>query len=377
MFTFARHTLLAAALLIGSTVSAFAQIDLNAAAYIIGNPQSGRIMLEKNADVSLEPASLAKMMTLYLLFERLKSGEINLEQEMSISERAWRKGGSKMFLEVGKTAAVKDLIQGVAVSSGNDACIVIAENIAGSEEGFVDLMNKKAEKLGMTNTKFTNASGWPDPDQKTTARDIYTLASRLMMDFPDYYHYFSQTSFTYSGIRQFNRNRLLERNLGVDGMKTGHTESAGYHLAASAERKNIRLVSVVMGTDSMSAREEETLKGLSWVYSQYNIRTVLRQGEEVSTAKVWLGEAANIPVVAGDGLELLLANNERQAIKAEAVFEEPLEAPLQKGQEVGKIVVTAPGFAGEMTVPLLAGADVAEKSLTGRFADRLRHAMGI
>lgn len=377
MLTFARRALLTAVFLVGSATSAFAQVELSATSYIIGNPASGRVLLEKNADMQVEPASLAKMMTLYLLFERLKSGEISLEQEMSISERAWRKGGSKMFLEVGKTAAVKDLILGITVASGNDACIVVAENVAGSEEGFVDMMNDKAKKLGMTGTKFTNASGWPDPDQRTTARDMYTLSSRLMADFPEYYSNFSQTSFTYNGIRQFNRNRLLERNLGVDGMKTGHVESAGFHLAAAALRKDIRLISVVIGANSMSAREEETLKGLSWVYSQYNIRTVLRQGEEVASGKVFLGQQATVPLVAGENLELLLGNSERQQVKAEAVFSEPLEAPIAKGQEIGKIVVTAPGYENEITVPLLAGADVAEKSFGGRVAERLRTALGL
>ena len=218
---------------------------------------TGTVLLEKDADVSMPPASMSKIMTAYLVFGALKEGRISLDDKLPVSEKAWRKGGSKMFVEVGSEVSVEDLLRGVIVQSGNDACIVLAEALAGSEEAFAEQMTRKAREIGMEGSTFTNSTGWPDPNHRMTARDLAILAERMVQDFPDFYHYYSEREFTYNGIRQGNRNPLLYKNLGADGLKTGHTEEAGYGLTASAERDGRRLVLVINGLESIKARSEE------------------------------------------------------------------------------------------------------------------------
>ena len=244
--------------LLASTASA---IELDVPAYVITHVPSGQVLLAKNADMSIEPASLSKLMTLYMVFEAIKQGALTMDTEIRVSEKAWRTGGSKMFIEVGKTARLEDMIRGIAAASGNDACVAIAEHMAGSEEGFAQLMTAKARTIGMANTTFKNASGLPADGQVSTARDMAQLALRLQLDFPENYKFFSIPEFTYNGIRQVNRNGLLRADAGFDGMKTGHVEEAGYHLVSSVLRKGTRLISVVMGTTSPKVREAETLKG--------------------------------------------------------------------------------------------------------------------
>ena len=349
--------------------------ELQAEAYVVGDTETGRILLERNSRSQIAPASLTKMMTLYMLFQALENNELTLESKISVSEKAWRKGGSKMFVEVGKMVEVGKLIQGITVSSGNDACIVVAERLGGTVEGFAALMNAKAREIGLTDTTFKNASGWPEPGHVTTPLDMFKLARSLVNDFPQYYHYFSQRSFTYSGITQYNRNGLLRRNAGVDGIKTGHTEDAGYHLVASAERGGLRLASVVMGTESMRAREGEALKGLSWAFGRYKSYQVAEEGQVFAeSAPVVYGLKETLRLVAGAPVDMLLSATQHNSLSTELVYNRPLEAPITTGQQVGKIVFSAEGVPPVET-PLVAGEDIGEKGIVGRAIDKVKMMM--
>lgn len=346
--------------------------ELQAEAYVVGDAETGRVLLERNSRSKIAPASLTKMMTLYMLFEAIENNELSLDSRLSVSEKAWRKGGSKMFVEVGKTVPVEKLIQGITVSSGNDACIVVAERLGGTVEGFAALMNAKAREIGLNDTTFKNASGWPEPGHVTTPMDMFLLARALVNDFPQFYQYFSQRSFTHSGITQYNRNGLLRRNVGVDGIKTGHTEEAGYHLVASAKRGDLRLISVVMGAESMRAREGEALKGLSWAFGRYKAHTVAREGEVMTgNAPVVYGLKETVSLVAGETEDMLLNAQERDTLKKELQYDKPLEAPLVTGTQVGQVVFRAEG-ATPVAVPLLVGEDVGEKGFIGRMYDKAK-----
>lgn len=317
-------------------------LELNAKAYYIGHSDTGTTILAQNEDEKMGPASLTKLMTAYLLFKALERGDVTLESQLPISEKAWRKGGSKMFLEVGQTVKVEDLIKGIVVVSGNDACIVAAEYLGGTEDAFAELMNETARKLGMENTHFVNASGWPNPEQYSTAKDIFKLSSAIVTEFPEYYKYFSVPEFEYSNIKQQNRNGLLSRGVGVDGLKTGHTEESGYHLAASAKRGDVRLISVVMGTDGFSARENESLSGLNYGFRTYENVSFVETGVVIEDAPVWLGQAKTVKLVAKEDLSGFIAKKDKEGVKVEVLYEKPLKAPLTKGQEVGIIKVTNP-----------------------------------
>ena len=349
--------------------------ELQAEAYVVGDAESGRILLERNSRSQIAPASLTKMMTLYMLFEALENNELSLDSKVSISEKAWRKGGSKMFVEVGKTVEVEKLIKGITVSSGNDACIVVAERLGGTVEGFAALMNAKARDIGLTDTTFKNASGWPEPEHITTPMDMFRLARALVNDFPQFYHYFSLRSFTYSGITQYNRNGLLRRNVGVDGIKTGHTEDSGYHLVASAKRDGLRLISVVMGTQSMRAREGEALKGLSWAYGRYKAYDVAEEGQVFAdNAPVVYGLKETAKLVAGAPESMLLSATQYNNLEKEPVYNSPLQAPLTTGQQVGRIVFSAEGVP-PVEVPLVMAEDIGEKGIVGRAIDKVKMMM--
>ena len=320
--------------------SAFA-LELDAQSYYIYHPETDTVVMEKNPDMQIAPASLTKMMTVYLVFDALRKGDVTPDTEIPVSEKAWRKGGSKMFIEVGKHVRVEDLIKGILVSSGNDACIAVAEYFGGTEEGFAEMMNLVASDLGMENTTFANASGWPDIKQLTTAKDMAILASAIIDEFPEYYGFFGLERFTYNGISQPNRNGLIARNIGVDGMKTGHIEEAGYHLTASAERDDVRLVSVVMGADSKRAREEQTLTGLSYVFRTHQLEPVVTKGEVVvQTLPVEMSEHTSVDLVANDTLKAYFNKRVKQPFTTEIEHPDVLEAPLKAGQEVGVLRVT-------------------------------------
>ena len=358
-----------AAVLASPPVSA---IETTAREAFLVDATTGRVLLDKNSDVSMPPASMSKIMTTYMVFERLKDGRLSLDDELPVSEKAWRMGGSKMFVEVGKTVRVEDLLRGVIVQSGNDACIVLAEGLGGTEEAFAEEMTRKAREIGLTGSSFANATGWPDPNQRMTARDLATLAKRIIEDFPEYYHYYAETEFTYGGIRQMNRNPLLYKSLGADGLKTGHTEEAGYGLTASVAQGERRIILVLNGLDSRKARGEESVRLIGWAMREYDNYTLFKPGETVDQAPVWLGEAANVPLVMPEGATVTLTRKARRDMRVKVVYDAPIPAPLRAGQEVAKLVVAAPGEE-PLEFPLMAGADVERLGIFGRITASLEY----
>ncbi len=339
-------------------------LDTAAKWAIVLDFNSGATLLDKEADGSMPPSSMTKLMTIYIVYGLLKSGRLSLTQELPVSERAWKMQGSKMFVPLGGQVKVEDLIRGVIVQSGNDACIVLAEAIAGSEEQFVDLMNQKAKDLGLTASHFRNCTGWPDPDQRMSCRDIAMLAKRLIEDFPDYYHYDSERVFTYNGIKQENRNPLVQKGL-ADGLKTGHTEAGGYGLVASAQRGSRRIIVVANGMTSMHQRGEEGEKLLEWAFREFEDVTLFTAADTVESAKVWLGTHNTVPLVGGRDLTITMPRQWRQSAKIEVRYDSPILAPVSRGEVLGKLVVSGQGVP-TMEVPLLAGADVPKLGLPGR-----------
>ena len=349
-----------------------AAIETTAREAIIVDATTGRVLLEKNADDSMPPASMSKIMTTYLVFERLKDGRLSLDDELPVSEKAWRKGGSKMFVEVGEQVRVEDLLRGVIVQSGNDACIVLAEGLGGTEEAFAAEMTRKGREIGLTGSSFANATGWPDPNQRMTARDLATLALRLIADFPEYYHYYSETEFTYAGIRQSNRNPLLYKSLGADGLKTGHTEEAGYGLTASAVQGDRRVILVLNGLESQKARSEESARLIGWAFREFGNYTLFKAGETVENAGVWLGVDPTVPLIAEQDMTVTLSRKARLDMEVTVVYDGPIPAPLEIGQQVATLVVTAPGEE-TVEIPLVAGAAVERLGFAGRITASVKH----
>ncbi len=325
-----------------ATTSVYA-LELGAKSAYVVHPDTGTVLLNQNGDVQMGPASLTKMMTLYLLFEKIKAGEVKLSDEFPVSEKAWRMGGSKMFVDVGKTVPVEKLIQGIAVVSGNDACVVVAEKLGGTEEGFAEMMNRRAAELGMANTHFADASGWPDPSMHTTAHDMAVLLTRLLRDFPEFKPFLAQEEFEWNGIKQQNRNGLLHAGAGVDIGKTGHTEESGYHLASSAVQNGERLVTVVMGTDGFSAREGESLKAYASFFAQNKRRTVANVGEVVvPEAPVWHGAVASVGLTLAEPLGVFVSDADAAQAKVVATYKQPLVAPFTADKPVGEASITLP-----------------------------------
>ena len=325
---------------------------------------TGSTLLEKNADVQMPPSSMTKLMTIYLVYERLKQGKMKLEDELMVSDRAWKMGGSKMFVQVGTQVQVEDLIRGVIVQSGNDACLVFAEAIAGSEEQFVELMNQKAKELGLTNSNFRNSTGWPDPDQHMSCRDIATLALRIIRDFPEYYHYDSEKTFKYNNIEQGNRNPMVQKGT-ADGLKTGHTEAGGYGLVVSSRRGDRRVIAVLNGLESMHQRAEESERLVDWSFANFEDVTLFAAGDVVERVRVWLGTAPTVPLVGGRDLVVTMPRNWRKNASVKIAYDAPIYAPVAKGSTLGRLTVVGQGVP-TMEVPLLAGSDVPKLSLPGR-----------
>lgn len=324
------------------------------------------VLLDKNAEQPTAPASMAKMMTVLLVFDRLKQGTLHMDDMLPVSENAWRMGGSKMFVMVGTKVSVHDLLQGVIVQSGNDACIVLAEAIAGSEKAFARLMNDRAKSIGMLNTHFVNATGWPDPELHSTVRDLAILADYIIKTYPEFYQLFGEKEFTWNGIRQGNRNPLLYDNIGVDGLKTGHTEEAGYSLTASAARDGRRIILVVNGLPSEQARADECKRLIEWAFREFKDYTLFRAGQPVDQAPVWLGGSRTVPLVVANDLKLTLpAGFGKERPKVVAHYTGPIPAPIRRGQQVGVLQITAPGMP-VIERPLVAGADVERLGPVGR-----------
>jgi D-alanyl-D-alanine carboxypeptidase (penicillin-binding protein 5/6) len=349
-----------------------AAIETTAREALIVDVVTGRVLLDKNADDSMPPASMSKIMTTYLVFERLKDGRLSLDDELPVSEKAWRKGGSKMFVEVGKEVRVEDLLRGVIVQSGNDACIVLAEGLSGTEEAFAAEMTRKGREIGLTGSSFVNATGWPDPNQRMTARDLATLAIRIIADFPEYYHYYRETEFTYAGIRQSNRNPLLYKSLGADGLKTGHTEEAGYGLTASALQGDRRVVLVLNGLESQKARSEESARLIGWAFREFGNYTLFKAGETVEEAGVWLGVEPTVALIAEQDLTVTLSRKARLDMEVTVVYDGPIPAPLEIGQQVATLVIAAPG-EDTLEVPLVAGAAVERLGFAGRITASIKY----
>jgi len=339
-------------------------LDTAAKWALIMDFNTGATLLDKEGDVAMPPSSMTKLMTMYIVYAMLKSGRLKLDQELPVSEKAWRTQGSKMFVPLGGSVRVEDLIRGVIVQSGNDACIVFAEAIAGSEEQFVEMMNAKAKEMGLQSTAFRNCTGWPDPAQRMSCRDIATVARRLITDFPEYYHYDSEKTFKYNNIEQENRNPLVQKGL-ADGLKTGHTEEGGYGVVASAQRAGRRVIVVVNGLTSMHQRREESERLLEWAFREFENVTLFTAADTIENAKVWLGNRPTVPLVGGRDLVITMPRQWRQSAKIALVYDAPIPAPINRGDVLGKLVVSGQGVPA-MEVPLLAGADVGRLGLPGR-----------
>jgi D-alanyl-D-alanine carboxypeptidase (penicillin-binding protein 5/6) len=341
-------------------------------AYVV-DYQTGAVLLDKKGDERLPPASMSKLMTIYMLFDALKRGDVKLTDTFHVSKKAWSTQGSKMFVELDSNIAVEDLIRGIIIQSGNDACVVVAEGLAGTEEAFAERMTAKAKEIGLTGSHFVDASGLPDPEQYMTAHDLAVLARRLIDDFPEYYHYFSEKEFTWHGIKQGNRNPLLYRaGSGVDGLKTGHTEEAGFGLVASAVRENRRIIAVMQGTASMQHRADSAGALLDWAYRETANYTIASKGAVLAEAPVWMGTAKTVPLTVDKDLVATLPRSARQKLTAKAVFNGPLDAPVAAGTPVGKLVISVPGQP-DFEAPLVAGAEVPRKSLPGRMFAKLQY----
>jgi D-alanyl-D-alanine carboxypeptidase (penicillin-binding protein 5/6) len=327
--------------------------------------ETGQILFGKRENEPMPPASMTKIMTAYLVFERLKDGRLSLDDTFRVSKKAWRKGGSKMFVEVGKEITVENLLKGMIVQSGNDASIVLAEGIAGTETAFAEMMTAKAEELGMDNTVFKNSTGWPDPDHYSSAEDLAILARNLIRNFPEYYHMYSQREFTWNDIRQFNRNPLLRRNMGVDGLKTGYTQNAGYGLTASAKRDGRRLILVVNGLKTPKQRASESARLMELGFREFATYTLFEANETVDEASVWLGEAGTVPLVIEQSLQLALKRDARNEMTVRVTYDSPIPAPIEAGERLATLEVEVPGQQSR-TVPLVAGATVAQLGPIGR-----------
>ncbi len=348
---------------------------------ILLDADTGAILFEKNADAPMPPASMSKMMTLYVLFDRIKSGRLSLNDTMTVSQNAWKKGGaasggSTMFLNPNEQVRVEDLIRGIIIQSGNDASIVVAEGISGTEEAFAQELTKTAKKIGLRNSTFRNATGLPDPEHRMTARDLATLAYHTINDFPDFYHFYSEKEFEHNGIRQGNRNPLLYKTIGVDGLKTGHTENAGFCLAASAKQGERRLILVVGGLSSMQERSDESDRILSWGFRQFDNYALFKPGDEVTAADVWLGQQETVPLVSADGVTVTLPRNVRQEMKVTADYDGPIPAPIHKGDRLAMLSISAPEVE-TIQVPLVAGASVDRLGMFGRLGVALAHLAGV
>lgn len=339
--------------------------DTAARSAIVVDMTSGAILLEKNADQPLPPASMSKLMTLNMTFEALQSGRLSLDETFPVSEKAWKMGGSRMFVRAGDRVRIEDLLRGVIVQSGNDACVVLAEGLAGSEAAFAEKMTARARELGMTNSTFTNATGWPAENHRMSARDLYILVKRMVEEFPEYYPIFAETEFEWDGVKQQNRNPLLYLDLGADGLKTGHTEEAGYGLTGSAIRDGRRIGFVITGLESMAARSQEAERILTWAFREFRTERIATAGQVVGEAEVWVGEEASVPLTPAHDVIATAPWNGVDDIKTTIRYEGPVAAPIAAGDPIGELVVEAPGLAPVAT-PLIAAAAVEKGGLFTR-----------
>ena len=337
---------------------------------------SGRVLMNKAGDEAMKPASMAKIMTTYLAFERIADGTLSLDDTFVVSEKAWKKGGSRMFLDPGSTVSVRDLLKGIIVQSGNDAAIVMAEGLSGSEDAFADEMNDKARELGMYNTVFRNATGWPDPELTTTAYDLNLLATALIKNFPadkfpELYPMFKIKNFTYNDIKQGNRNPLIYKDESADGLKTGHTEESGYGLVGSALRGNQRIIMVLNGMASKNERAQESRRLMDFMFREFKQYEFFDKDQEVDTANVWLGNKPTIKLLADQDVYKTMSRKERRDLKVSLNWEDPVPAPISKGQQIGTITLTYEDKREEY--PLVSAEDVAALGFFDRITEAVKY----
>ncbi len=333
---------------------------------------TGAVLLEKNADEPMAPASMSKLMTLYMVFERLEAGSLRLEDTFPVSEKAWRMGGSKMFVGINTRVKLEDLLRGIVVQSGNDACIVVAEGLARSEAEFSEDMTKRAREIGLADSTFVNSTGWPHPDHVMTARDIAKLSAAIIEEFPEYYPLFAEKTYTYNDIKQGNRNPLLYGYDGADGLKTGYTKASGYGLAVSVKRKDRRLILVFSGLASKKRRAREAVRLLDWAFREFDNFKLFGAGETVDNAAVWLGEETEVPLVVQDEVTLTLPLEARRGMKVKVAYDGPVAAPVRAGDPLATLAVSTPG-AETLEIPLVAGKDIARLGVFGRLAAALKY----
>jgi len=373
--------LLAALAAFAVSVPARADISTSAEHAILMDGDTGQVLWTKNADQATPPASMSKLMTLDLVFQELKDGRVKLTDSFPVSELAWRTQGSKMFVSVGSRVPVEDLIRGIIITSGNDACVVVAESLGGTVDGFVDMMNKRAKELGLSQSHFVNPNGLPDPPgQLMSVRDLAKLARHLIYTYPQYYHYFSEQSFVWNNITQQNRDSVIEKFPGTDGLKTGHTDAAGYGIVTSAVRGGQRLILVLNGLrypqlDKMSAaaqdwhgvqlRGDEAARVMALAFREFRRYPLFKDGDTVGSAVVWQGTRDTVPLVLSGPLDLTMQVDSRAGMKVVLTYEGPVQAPIVKGEQVGTLSVTAPDFPG-LTVPVYAAENVSSAGFFGR-----------
>lgn len=362
-------------LLLPWAVTAAPPMETAAKQAVLIDAVTGAVLLDKQADAKMPTSSMSKMMTLYVAFDALKQGKTKLDDMVPVSQRAWKMEGSRMFLDVNSQVKIEDLIRGVAVQSGNDASVALAEAVSGAESSFAARMNEAAIKLGMANSHFMNATGLPDPQHYSTPHDLAKLALALLRDFPEYYHYFAEHEFTYNNIKQGNRNPLLYRNMSVDGLKTGHAEEAGFGLTASAIRDGRRLVLVVNGLANMQERADEPARLIEWGYHDFNNYTLARADQKLATVKTWLGTEPDVPLMVAQDVVVTLPVTARAGMQVAVEYAEPVAAPVARGQTIGKVVVTVPG-ASPVEIPLLAGADVPKQGFFAALLTKAGHLFG-
>jgi len=344
-----------------------ATLDTEGRHVLILEAETGTILFSKSAEDRMPPASMSKIMTAYVIFGLLKEGRLHLTDEFPVSQTAWKLGGSKMFVGVGARIKVDDLIRGMLIQSGNDACVVLAEGAAGNEAAFAELMNQKAAEIGLKDSHFANATGMPDPNDWMSARDLATLAVRVMRDFPEYYHYFSEKDFNFNNIDQGNRNPLLYKNIGADGLKTGHTDESGYSLTGSVVRGDRRVILVVSGLSSMKARASESERLIEWAFREFNNYKLFSAGEKIDDAEIWLGAEPKVAMVLHDELSVTLPRRARRDMRVSIVYDKPVPAPVKQGDQLGKLIVAVPDMP-TIERPLYAAANVAPISTIGRMA---------
>lgn len=340
-------------------------LDTAARSAMVVDMSSGAVLLEKNVDAPLPPASMSKLMTLNMVFEALQQGRLSLDEKFRVSVKAWKMGGSKMFVREGDRIRIEDLIRGVIIHSGNDACVVLAEGLAGSEDAFAKRMTDRALELGMKNSTFANATGWPHPNHRMSARDLIFLSQRMIEEFPEYYHYFAETDFTWDKIKQNNRNPLLYLDIGADGLKTGHTEEAGYGLVGSAIRGDRRIAFIISGLDSSKSRSVESERLTTWAFREFKTGKIANAGQIVGEAEVWIGDADTVPLAPKDDVIATAPFGELDKMKVTVRYDGPIEAPIALGQPIAELIVERPGLPAVST-PLVAAAAVERGGLISR-----------